>query len=176
MKLRHILTIILAVVSLAGAWFSYSRHNSLLEARAKLEAVQEQAQLQLERSEILRQFADAQEAAADSAVARAEAAERKLATAPTVRDSLASALDARDGYKVAYQSEKQAAAALRTSHDDLTEIVRRYGDASTAVIDASRPSFLDRVLPNVGAGAAVGVNPFTGGPSATVGVTLSWDF
>ena len=185
--LRWIAAALVAIV-LAGSYFSFTQHNDLLAARAAVQAAQTRGAAQLRVNELVLKYAAQQEAVADSAeavvdtvIVRARVADVKLAAAPSVRDSLTAAVAGRDAYRSAFHTQMAASAALRSRGDslaranrDLTDVVRDYGDASQAILDATKPSFLARLVPDVGVGAAVGIDPFTRKPSTAVGVTLSW--
>jgi hypothetical protein len=184
------ITAALVIAILAGAYFSYQQNNQLAESRANLKAAVTRAEKAQYRVEHLTRYATEQKALADSAqakarrsVVRATDAERRLAAATTAQDSLPAAVEAKDEYKSAWESQVAASASLRargdslqTAVNELGQVVRDYGDASKSILQATKPSFIERLLPNVGAGAAVGADPFTYRPSTTVGVTLSWDF
>lgn len=190
MSFRSIITAVLVLASLVGAWFSYSRHNSLIEARAKLETVRDRADAQERLNAMVQKYANQKRAEADTAEAEAaeavldaQRAEAKLTVARRVRDSLSLAIAAKDGWHAAYDDEKRAAVALRERGDSLavanealSQIVRDYGDASADILDATDESFFERLVPDIRPGAAVGIDPFTRRPGAVVGVTVSWDF
>ena len=98
-----------------------------------------------------------------------------------MRDSLPAAIESRDAWREAFDNEARAAVALRargdslqSANDDLAAVVRNYGNASEKILGASKPSFISRLVPEVGVGAAVGIDPTTLKPSKTVGVTLTW--
>lgn len=190
MKLRWIITAIVTIITLAGAYLSYSHRNDLSDARAKLEAVQTRADAEARLNAMVQKYADQKRAEADSAeaeaaeaVLRAQRAEAKLSIAHRVRDSLTYAIDAKDAYKSAYTDEKRAAVALRhrgdslsVVNDRLAGIVRDYGDASADILDATDESFFERLVPDIRPGVAVGINPTNLRPAAVVGVTASWEF
>jgi hypothetical protein len=128
------------------------------------------------------QFAEETTQAADAAEARAA---RQIAAAraplPVLPDTCAPALVALAQADSAYESEHQAAQELRAGLDSvvpasvaLVGATGRLGVAAGELAKASRPSWLARLKPDVGVGVAVGVNPVTGAPSTTVGVTLAW--
>jgi hypothetical protein len=181
---------LLAVLVLLGAYISFTRHNDLLAARAQLEEVQTRAEAQLRVNDMVRKYAAEQKARADSAeaVARrsvvvAERADRELAVAPTARDSLTAAIAGRDAYRSAFHAQVAASAALRARGDslqaanaDLARVVRDYGNASDAVLAASKPSFLQRLIPDVGAGCTAGYDPIRHQVGTVCGPSLHWSF
>lgn len=81
-------------------------------------------------------------------------------------DSLATSLavtrDALDSTTIALTALKGTSAILR--------------GASTNLVEQSKRSFLEALIPTLGVGGAVGVDPFNGKFSKTVGLTLSWSF
>lgn len=181
---------LLAVIVLAGAYFSFTQYTDLADARGALQATQTRAEARLRVNDMVREYAAQQEATADSAEAeakeadaRALRAEGRLAAATTTRDSLDAALVAKDAYRDAFHSQVVAAGALRArgdslqaANDDLAGIVRDYGDASQGILDATKPSFLKSLLPDVGFGATVGIDPTTLKPAKAVGVNVHWSF
>lgn len=72
----------------------------------------------------------------------------------------------RDEYAEAAARFKLADSLNRARADSLAAATRRLS------LTPSRRSY----LPRYGVGVAVGVNPITGRPSATAGLTLSWSF
>ncbi len=178
-----------AVLVLGAIRFVASHFTDLADARADLKAVQADAEAQItinkeitDYAERLVRTADSAEQVAERAELRAERAEGRLEAAKTAADSLPPAIAAKDAWHDAYTSELAAAGALRARGDTLEAankhlaiLVRDYGDASKGILDATRPSFLKSLLPNVGVGAAVGINPLTRKPASVIGLTLSWD-
>lgn len=83
-------------------------------------------------------------------------------------------------FKSAYEEQKKATASLQAAVDtlipkleQLSSASGRLDDSSGRLVKASKGSFWDHVVPKVGVGGAVGINP-AGRPDAVIGLTLSW--
>lgn len=181
---------LLSLVILAGAYFTYTQQNDLAEARAELAIAQKRAEAQLRINEMVRRHAAELEAKADSAeavarkaVVRAQDADRALVSAQTAPDSLTAAIVARDAYRTAFHAQVEAAGALRArgdslqaANEDLAGVVRDYGNAGEAMLDATKPSFVQNLIPDVGVGCTAGYDPTSNRLGTACGPTLTWSF
>lgn len=84
-------------------------------------------------------------------------------------------------YRKGYEKEHKAAQTLRGALDSTAAALAvadtalsRLRAASMKLVAATRPSLFQRLIPRAGFGGAIGVDPRTLQPSATIGVTLSW--
>lgn len=93
------------------------------------------------------------------------AANAALAVSDSVSESRAAAL----------RSSQEAASGFRAARDTAQAALARLQAAAT-VVDRTRPSLLSRLAPRMGVGVAAGVNPVTGWPSLTTGITFGWTF
>lgn len=102
-------------------------------------------------------------------------------------DAIQSVTEADSTLKLELEHTQHDAGILLTQRDsaraalaDLAKAATQETHAAVAVVSPSAPhrvlSFLGKLAPNVGAGAAVGVDPMTNRFSKTVGVTAGWSF
>jgi hypothetical protein len=178
-------------IFLARANFQYA--GKLAEARAVVQdkvkiakaasAATELALFQASESEAR---ADAAEKAAaeQAANARALRAQRKAPPAGSAVDSIAfiiaSAQAETESWKSAYELQLEATAQLRAALKSVKPALEgehkasiELQGASTKMADASKQSFWNRLVPDVGVGVAAGITP-QGKPDVVAGVTLAW--
>ena len=167
--LKYAVPLAVLALILFGAYRDYTTQQALSEARGAMWHSQQMAKADSAR-------ADSAEARADSAEARAaahmKAAKVIYVQAPdTCKPYIAQATKET---KRAYHEEKKAAAELRARGDILQRNVTDLSKTSQQLVAASRPSFWSHLVPQVGVGAAAGIDPITRKPATAVGVTLSW--
>ena len=188
--------IVAAILAAIGGVFHVRDSRALAEARGATTVAVAEAHLAVQWMNETVVWAQGQKAVADrasqAAALEAERAKR-LAVRPALPvlpvvckpalEALARADSASASWQAAYAGEHAATGTLRAALDSvqrvgttLAAITTRVNDAATALVKASRPSFFARLKPDIGFGAAIGVDPFTRKPSTTIGVTLSWDF
>jgi len=113
-------------------------------------------------------------------VAAKRASERVIV--PTDSSALTEAIAMAEDWHEAYEEEVVASGLLRQANDSLRAALStivpsagRLSDVAVRLVEATRPSFLERVIPKVGVGVAAGINPATMKPAVVVGVTLGWN-
>lgn len=119
------------------------------------------------------------EAEGRAAQALIVASEYKLVATKALDRAAKAAADS--SYKPAYLDAKLAADTLLAAVDTLVPALKstlaanaRLRAAAGHLVDVSKPSFWSHLVPKVGFGGAVGIDPVTMQPSKTVGLTLSW--
>lgn len=141
-----------------------------------------------------RALAETATAARDSALDRANIAEKRATTLDAKYRVLASvapdtcrpiviyadsALAAKDSeaveLRVALRAAQDATSNYKAGLDTLRGASVSLVSSSKDLLVASKPTFVQRITPHVGFGAAVGVDA-TGVPRAILGVTLGWSF
>lgn len=180
------------ILLIIGAYVRHSYSVALSDAQAATKQAVANAHSAAIALDDALVFAAAQAATADSARAAADkSAERaaRLSARRAPTDSCPKALVIADStaaaWREAYVNEHSATEALIPALDTtlhagkaLVVATERLDTAATALVKASRPPFFSRLLaglkPDIGVGAAIGIDPFTRKPSTTIGVTLSW--
>lgn len=162
-------------------------HDSLRVALADAGRQQELVDFLTTRASLAEERADAEAARADSLERIAVKARVRYvdaaATAPDTcapyialaNEALATTDSVAEARRRALQSSQEAASGFHAALDTAKASNARLRAAGTAVV-ASQPSRFSRLLPRVGVGAAAGVNPLTGHPSLTTGITFGWTF
>lgn len=170
-----------AFAILASLYYTHTTDSRLQEAR---EAARTAVYVMHEAV----QAADAAETRAQAAEARADSIQAvRLAAHPKVAAAVAAAPDTCRPVIAALEGERdravaeagearKALAARREATAALRPAAHNLADAATALVKRSRPSFLSRIAPDVGVGAAAGVSVTDRRPDAVIGVTLSWRF
>jgi hypothetical protein len=120
-----------------------------------------------EYTRLRKQFAEIEPSASpDSIIAAADSAlEAADSTIVELRSSLGLQIEATAKLRAALESEQAA-------HQETAGALTELRTSSTSLVGATRPSLIQRLLPKVSLGAAVGLD-MTGRPNTVVGVTLS---
>lgn len=95
-----------------------------------------------------------------------EAANAVLAIEQARADSLSGAL----------QSVRSSLTDTRAALDSVRGSYERLRTAAVTLDNAVKPSWREKLVPKLGIGGAVGVDPFTRRPATAFGVTLGWTF
>ena len=194
--LKQFLPAVIVAVILAaiGGVFHVRDSRALAEARGATTVAVSEARLSVQWMNETIVWAQGQKAAANrdiqdaaSAAERAKRLEARGSVLPRVypdsscTKALAIADSTAASWREAYGHEHAATEALVPALDTtlrsgtaLVVATERVDAAATALVKASRPSFFARLKPDIGFGAAAGIDPFTRKPSTTIGVTLSW--
>ena len=187
------ITIVLAIGSFL--WYQHHSAGELEKARTEVAVANHQADLAIAVMQTAISYADSAVIAADSAVARANAQAAKQARqAPRVATIVAQAPDTckpviaalqgqlatsqaeSESWHDAYDEQKAATGRLQAAAGPLVDASQAQSAAGQHLSDASKPSFLGRILPDVGVGAVAGVDPFDHSFHVVVGPSLHWSF
>ena len=193
--MKYLPAVIVAVVLAAiGGVFHVRDSRALAEARGATTVAVAEARLAVQAMDDAFVYAEGQKWIADTAVKlavsaaeRAKRLEARGSVLPRVypdsscTKALAIADSTASAWQEAYVHEHAATEVLVPALDTtlrtgaaLATATTRVNTAATALVKASRPSFFARLKPDIGFGAAAGIDPFTRKPSTTIGVTLSW--
>ncbi len=170
-----------ALAILVGLWLTFQHNQELAESKAE-------TMYYVAVAKAVLHYADSVSAQAAVTAAHATAIEHErqikaparakiVAQAPdTCKPAIAALTADRDearesaaGWKQSYEKQVAATQALQPATEHLV-------DASTNLAKHSGESFLQRITPDLGFGAAAGISAVDRRPDAVIGVTLSWRF
>lgn len=188
---RTVVSAVAAAGLLLSGLLAYTNHKYAGELSAARQEVQYHVKAAMRaeghaaRAELAAEEMKAEAAAADQRAqvhaTRAKQLAAQLAvTKATTHDSLVNVTEQAQSWKNAYEEQIKATASLTHAVDTTQSALKDVREASTALrgsatklVAASHRSFWSRLVPDVGVGAAAGINP-QGKPDVVAGVTLSW--